>query len=132
MKRFKKYIGLLFILLSGILISAHELIPHHHHFDSVYSHTSESPFKTTPDTQHGNHEDSSSHCHAFNDSFVDRILTARYNFVQPEYFFIAIVNTETELQPEVYLSNIFTFGPVCFKQHNFPDSDPLRGPPQFI
>ncbi|MFC0876194.1 hypothetical protein ACE01N_06350 [Saccharicrinis sp. FJH2] len=132
MNRFKKYIGLLFILLSGILISAHELIPHHHHFDSVYSHTSESPFKNIDDNQHSDHEDSSTHCHAFNDSFVDRILTARYNFVQPEFVFIALINTETEIQPDICRTNIFAFNPVDFKQHNFPDSDPLRGPPQFI
>ncbi|WP_198416754.1 hypothetical protein [Marinilabilia rubra] len=69
-----KNIALFFLWLAGLVIFSHEIIPHHHHFHSVYTHT-----HTThgDDCDHSHKsgdpfDDASNHCHAFNDITVER------------------------------------------------------------
>ena len=63
--------GLIFIGLATIVIFAHAILPHHHHFDSLFSHHE----KETSDSCHQeNHpEDNAEHCHAFNDLVIEKI-----------------------------------------------------------
>jgi len=57
-KRAKK-IKLTLIWLISLMLFSHAVIPHHHHFDSVFEHSQES--------DHSNEK--SQHCHAFNDLY---------------------------------------------------------------
>ena len=58
-----KNITLLFIWLTGLMFFMHGITPHHHHFDSVYTHG---------DNADNESDDSPYHCHAFNDLVIDK------------------------------------------------------------
>ncbi len=65
MRKRIKNINLLLMWLIGLMFFTHAVIPHQHHFDSIYEHN-----------QHGSthnsepHEESPLHCHAFNDLII--------------------------------------------------------------
>ena len=64
MSLLEKHTGKFLVLIAGIIIFAHAVVPHHHHFDSVESHSESSECKTSKSEKHGeNHE---THCHALN------------------------------------------------------------------
>lgn len=52
------------ILIAGIIIFAHAVIPHHHHFDNIEAHPDNSECKTSNSDRHG--ENPETHCHALN------------------------------------------------------------------
>ncbi len=72
--------------MAGLIIMAHGVIPHHHHYDSIYSHTDYHPCTASHEHQHDHetkkeHEkDAGQHCHAFNESKVDRVKTVKISF----------------------------------------------------
>ena len=68
LKRRGKNIGLLMVWLLTAAFAMHVLIPHHHHYDSVYSHT---PDKCCPLEETNDHPGDTAHCHAFNEIYVD-------------------------------------------------------------
>jgi len=72
MQQRTKNITLLFIWLTGLMFFAHSIIPHHHHFDSIFDHQ-----PTGQTDQH--QEDNPLHCHAFNDLAVDKAVISFSN-----------------------------------------------------
>ncbi|WP_159518619.1 hypothetical protein [Sunxiuqinia indica] len=60
----EKYNGTFLILITGIIIFAHAVIPHHHHFDSVEAHSENLECESTNTVKHNENPDT--HCHAFN------------------------------------------------------------------
>ena len=52
------------MLLAGLIILFHAIIPHHHHFDSIESHPENLECETTNTNSHNENPDM--HCHAFN------------------------------------------------------------------
>ena len=73
MNYFKKNIGMLTIILTSIMFASHEIIPHHHHFDSVYSHVSDSTNDCDGKENNKEQDHNRIHCHAFNESFTGKI-----------------------------------------------------------
>ncbi len=115
--------GILFIGISVLIMFFHSVIPHHHHFDSLFTHFEKvhSPEKGC----NGNGEDSPGHCHAFNELAVDKIVSS--NGFAPEL--TAILDNEQEIiiprnidisgfQTEISVKAVTVF---LFK--------PLRAPP---
>lgn len=60
----EKYNGTFLILITGIIIFAHAVIPHHHHYDSVEAHSEKLECENTRLDKHNENQDT--HCHAFN------------------------------------------------------------------
>ncbi len=60
----EKHTSKFLILIAGIMILSHAVIPHHHHFDTVEDHPENIECKTS-NTDSPN-EKPDSHCHAFN------------------------------------------------------------------
>jgi len=50
----------------------HSVIPHHHHFDSIYSHQNDKLNQSIETSSNPDNENS--HCHAFNDFTFDDIV----------------------------------------------------------
>jgi hypothetical protein len=63
--------GLIFIGLASLVIFTHAILPHHHHFDSLFSHHEEEASDSCHQENHP--EDKAEHCHAFNDLVVEKI-----------------------------------------------------------
>jgi hypothetical protein len=82
-----KNIAIVLLWLAGLVIFSHEVIPHHHHFHSVYTHN----HATHGDGCDHSHEegepfdDGSNHCHAFNDITVERQSVVK--IIQPQIEF---------------------------------------------
>ena len=65
----KKKISICFFVLIGLFFLAHEVIPHHHHYNSI-------SFSVNPSTEDCQHESGESkktdnHCRAFNNLVID-------------------------------------------------------------
>ncbi|MFW5753526.1 MAG: hypothetical protein ACOCV9_01875 [Marinilabiliaceae bacterium] len=69
-----KHIGLFFLGMAGLIIFAHEVIPHHHHTHSAYIHNYSVGHDACDHSENDSspYDDSSTHCHAFNDITVER------------------------------------------------------------
>jgi len=59
-----KHTSKFLILIAGLFIFAHAVIPHHHHFDSIEAHSENLECETTNSDRHNENPDT--HCHAFN------------------------------------------------------------------
>ena len=57
-------IKLLFVSAVVLMLGSHALLPHHHHFDSHYSHNYRLPLESSHN--HSESDDPAFHCHAFN------------------------------------------------------------------
>lgn len=57
-------IHLLFVTAIMLMLGSHALLPHHHHFDSHYSHNYPLPVDSKHD--HNESDNPATHCHAFN------------------------------------------------------------------
>ncbi len=68
-----KFTYIFFLWLAGLIILLHAVIPHHHHFDSNFSHQNDDSQKIL--YQENNTGDSPLHCYAFNDILNDQIKT---------------------------------------------------------
>lgn len=59
-----KHTSKFLILIAGIIIFAHAVVPHHHHFDSIEAHADNLECENTRHDKHNENPDT--HCHAFN------------------------------------------------------------------
>jgi len=119
----------LFPFIAGIIILAHTVVPHHHHFDFLFSHQNIEACEKADLGRTGEIPDS--HCHAFNLLVVDK------NHEHAEIqslpvdlhadFFLLRSSTNTIVEainiPTTFL-HIFTF-----KEQYYSSCLSLRGPP---
>lgn len=126
----RKNIKILIVWLAGLIITAHGIVPHHHHFDSIYSHAEYDPCTPGDDHEEKKEEDGSQHCHAFNESIVDWVDYSKINF-----------HPVTQLQDVILISPeiLERFNTSYFEYHSTYDispfshfifyESPLRAPP---
>lgn len=125
----RKNIKVLIVWLVGLMITAHEIVPHHHHYDSIYSHE----VNDTGTPVHGEHEkqqDSSKHCHAFNESIVNWVDYNRISF-QPLNQLLDIISISPEIL-EPFNNGYFEYRFICDISpfiHFVIYESPLRAPP---
>ena len=123
-----KNIGLIFIGLAGLVIMAHGVVPHHHHYDSIYAHTDDNP--CTAAHKHERKENKKQHCHAFNESKVDRVKHFKINFQTVARFFEVIF-----VLPEFSGTSKSSYFEYHFTNNIYPyflfiyTEFPLRAPP---
>ena len=121
-----KYINLSLVWLISLMLLSHVLIPHHHHYDSVFEHQQ----NHDNDKQHS--EDNATHCHAFNQLDIIKIqLTSDKSSIQKSFSSLAsnssfdavIIETNTAL---------LTFQKTLYNKQVFYPDYPTRGSPSFI
>ncbi len=113
MQRKRENTRLIFVWVAGLLLLFHGLIPHQHHFDSVFEHNQ-------------TEEKAPLHCHAFNDIVPEKI---SYSF-QSLISFNAVTGVHyfnLEIEPETFVLRFYDELPVhslFFTKHS-----PVRGSP---
>ncbi|MFY9153790.1 MAG: hypothetical protein WAO52_17355 [Prolixibacteraceae bacterium] len=124
----RKNIRIVLILLAGLVIFLHSLIPHHHHSDS-YSDHNYSDFGTTQ-TSGESSDKAVTHCHAFNNIVTEKFDTKTFdtktetNF---NLFFVSIFGTE-QVNNKVEPTTFFIQNIVLLKQYFYTELS-FRGPP---
>ncbi len=126
LKSLKYHISFFFIALCTLYLIGHEVIPHHHHFDTVYSH--QHGHSDAEDNQH--HEDQSTHCHAFNDSMSDKLATN----IQQDMIQVAILDLLSHYYlfdcPVLKITSHFILEDDCLPEKpSYFNKTPLRAPP---
>jgi hypothetical protein len=124
-----QYIGRFFTYFAGLIILAHSIVPHHHHFESTNSPAQEPNCESSG--QENSNEDPVSHCHAFNILVSKRITNSSLNQSFSEYFSFYLAGGNVNIEAST-VRNITaqTFGhqAVFIKQFFF-TARSLRGPP---
>lgn len=126
-----QHIGRFFTYLAGLIIFAHAVVPHHHHFESTHSPVPESTCENP--VQENSNEDPVSHCYAFNILVSERILNSSVNQPISENFLFCFVgdNTNIELWPVKNITTTFFCHSAVFIKQFFFSAHLLRAPPAF-
>lgn len=69
MRKRCQHISKWLFFLAGMILFAHAVIAHHHHFDSLLSHHESAACESHPNESN---EDAAEHCHAFNNIVLER------------------------------------------------------------
>lgn len=120
---------MLFSFLAGLIILAHAVVPHHHHFESTHSQAQETTCENS--AQENSDEDPVSHCYAFNILVSERIINSSVNKPLSEnfsFFFVGTGDNIEVLPPKNVSSTLFGHPAFLFKQF-FYSAHLLRAPP---
>ena len=132
MEIYRKNIKILIVGFIGLMVAAHEIVPHHHHYDSLYSHEEYDTCSPDHDKQE-KQQDGSEHCHAFNESIVDWVDYSKINF-HPLSQLLEIILVPPGIL-EQFNNNYFEYYFTCdispFIHFIFYES-PLRAPPALL
>lgn len=125
------YIARLFTFLAGLIILAHAVVAHHHHFELSHSPEQESGCESIP--QEENTKNPDSHCHAFNILVSGNATNFSLKNSLAEYFnfYLTGVNANIEIQlVKKVTTTLFGKQTIFIKQY-FVTSQSLRGPPAY-
>lgn len=119
----------LFTFVAALMILAHAVVPHHHHFE--LSHSEEQEASCESSAQDKMPEDQGSHCHAFNllvsnkttNSSLDQSLTEFLNF------FLTGIIVRVEIPPVKNITTIIFGHHAIFLKQFFFIAHTLRAPP---
>jgi hypothetical protein len=127
-----KHTSKFLILIAGLIICAHAVIPHHHHFDSIEAHPENLECETTNSDSHNENPDT--HCHALNIVVSEKPSNIAVNssLVSQLHFDLFSI----EAKPDLALSfnggtKVFYFGFSPYKQI-FLTNHSLRAPPATV
>ena len=81
-------IKLFFVAAVLLMLGSHALLPHHHHFDSHFSHNQRLPV----DSSHENSESPAFHCHAFNHLLDNGYHHKLIKFIQYQPFLAPVIS----------------------------------------
>ena len=124
----RKNIRIVLILLAGLVILLHSIIPHHHHSDS-YSDHNYSDFGTTQ-TSGESSDEANKHCHAFNNIVTEKFDTKTFDTNTESninLFFVSVFGAE-QVNNKVEPTTFFIQNIVPLKQY-FSTELSFRGPP---
>jgi len=128
----EKHTGKFLVLIAGIIIFAHAVVPHHHHFDSINSHSQNSHCETSNPEKHGDNPET--HCHALNIVVSEKpgnLTVAALIVSQP-----AIDLSITQTKPDLELTRNSLILPIPFgfspPEQIFLTNHSLRAPPATV
>lgn len=131
MNKIGKYIRTGLIVLAGLVILLHSIIPHHHHLDSLSDHTP-NDLNTTQSSCESSNE-AVTHCHAFNNILSERVDfktvgdKTEANFI---LFFVFVLETE-QVKNKLKANTYFIKNVAPLIQY-FSSELSFRGPPSLI
>lgn len=125
-KKFKNIIAF-FLLITGLVMFSHSIIPHDHHYNIIGN---------LSNYEHHNNEKSDNnpiHCHFFNDIVIDKIISN----TNQNLFKYLTSNIKILLNTKLYFDNNPLTKTAFLNINNLPDyfvlieSSPTRGSPFF-
>jgi len=124
-----QHIGGLFTFLAGLIILAHTVVPHHHHFE--LSHSSEQESTCESPDQEKNSENPDSHCHAFNVLIIEKTSNLVLNQSCSDLFKYSLIGIKSDIKISPFRNVITTFvdQQAVFLEEFFFSTHLLRGPP---
>jgi hypothetical protein len=124
-----QHLGRLFTFLAGLIILAHAVVPHHHHYEPTHASVQESSCENH--THEKSSEDPFAHCHAFNVLIAERTLISSLNQFFSDFFIFYLAGINVELvTPSVKDISAIIFGyPVAFIDQYLSFAQSLRAPP---
>lgn len=125
----RQHIGRLFTFFAGLIIIAHTVVPHHHHFELTHSSEQESTCEIP--TQEKNTKAHDSHCHAFNVLVLEKTSTTSLNQSLSDHFnfFPFGIIVQIEIPPVTNITTIFFGSYALFIKQFFFTAHSLREPP---
>jgi len=127
-----KHTSKLLILIAGIIIFAHAVIPHHHHFDSIEAHPENLECENTIPDKHNENPDT--HCHAFNLIVSEKAIDIVVNSPTESNFHFDLFCIETNPEITVKINDSFKTCYFVFTPQKkiFLTSHSLRAPPATV
>jgi hypothetical protein len=124
-----QHIGRIFTFLAGLIILAHAVVPHHHHFDSIETHPENIDCENTRTDKHNENPDK--HCHAFNLIISNKANDLVVNTPAESNFYFDLFCVESNHELTVRVDDPFK---TCFfvsakQMQIFLTSRSLRAPP---
>lgn len=125
----RQHIGGLFAFLAGMIILAHAVVPHHHHFEFTHLSEQESTCES-PDQENGN-EAPISHCHVFNILVSEKTTNISVKQSLSENFnsYLAGSNANVEILPVKNVTETIFDHQFIFLKQFFFTAHSLRAPP---
>lgn len=120
------------ILIAGIIIFAHAVIPHHHHFDFLEAHPENLECENTKPDKHNKNLDT--HCHAFNIVISEKANDLVVNSPVTSIFHFDLFSFDTNLNIALKINDVIHYPFVIFSPQNqiFLASRSLRAPPAAV
>jgi len=114
----------IFLLITGLVILSHSILPHDHHYDNHL------------ETTHEEHQEKNTsgnepiHCHFFNDIVIEKVSISHKSIVKPISLFILYItnisfNFTEDLGHKSFTNQAFHFPSKLFLSEN----SPTRGSP---
>ncbi|MEE4198684.1 MAG: hypothetical protein V2I54_13680 [Bacteroidales bacterium] len=124
-----QHIGSFFTFFAGLIILAHAVVPHHHHFELTHSSEQESTCESP--VQEESNEDPVTHCHAFNVLVSEKTTNSSLNRPLPEFpeFYLAGINANIEIPPLKRVTTKFYGHQAIFIKQILLTTLSLRAPP---
>ncbi len=130
MQEQRKNINKVLLWLTGLLFLSHGLLPHHHHFDSVFAHA-ENQQQEGHTAKHSG--EIPAHCHAFNMLIIEKPGISGISTAGKVAHSDFVANNDDHFCVNKNNSG----GSKLFNRHDiplaliFPDNSPTRGSPAF-
>lgn len=127
-----KHISKFFILIAGLIIFAHAVIPHHHHFDSIEAHPENLECETT--NTDGHNENPDTHCHALNIIVSEKSgnSTVNSSLVSQLHFGLFSVNAKPEIAFNFNGKTLVIYFGFSPPRQIFLSNHSLRAPPATV
>lgn len=124
-----QHTGSFFTFLAGLIILAHTVVPHHHHFEITHASKEESACETPVQGQ--NPEKPDTHCHAFNILVSEKTITTSLNQSLSGHFnfFPAGSIVQSEIPPVKDITTTIFGNHAIFIKQFFYTAHSLRAPP---
>jgi hypothetical protein len=124
-----QHTGSFFTFLAGLIILAHTVVPHHHHFEITHVSKEESACETPVQGQ--NSEKPDTHCHAFNILVSEKTSTTSLNQSLSDHFnfFPAGIIVQSEIPPVKDITTTIFGNHAIFIKQFFYAAHSLRAPP---
>jgi len=126
-KKRKKHISVLFMLAAGLIILAHQVIPHHHQYTLSCS------YKQTDNQQLFLFSDANTdffHCHAFNELYNEKI--ANFKFIKQIWlssYDLILTSSKVVIFLPCLKTDLFNYSICKIRSSAIFTSSPLRAPP---
>ena len=122
-KKYKNTISI-FLLIIGLVIFSHSILPHDHHYENHLETTNEEH------QEKNEKEQEPFHCHFFNDIVINKITSSSQSIVKPISLFILYITNISFNFTEGFFNKSFTSQIFHFPDRLFlSKNSPTRGSP---
>lgn len=131
MSRMEKNSSYILVLLAGLVMLLHTIIPHHHHFDSYSDHSKGN--SSTTETHCESSTEAEKHCHALNNIVFTKVrsIAVDTNTSFNALLFVVTAFDLVKLYDKIFLTPFLIRDFVIIKQYLSSELS-FRGPPTLV